>query len=95
MAVNKKFTPTQIKKAIGQAKISSKDKQKLPAVKESMTASLLGKILSPLNRTDVQAVMFYLTSMGTPMKKGGKVKRKPAGKNKIAKVMKSSKRKKK
>jgi hypothetical protein len=43
----------------------------------------------------LDTVITYLSLMGTAVKDGGKIKRKPAGKSKIAKVMKLRKRKKK
>jgi hypothetical protein len=90
----RKFTPAQINNAI--SKLPESAQKKIPKVKKSQDVAGLWNIL---NRTAGSktglVIMEMLVGIPSAMKKGGKVKRKPAGKNKIAKVMKSSQRKKK
>ena len=87
----KKYTASDIKKAIRQAKLSPEEKKKIPTVETAMT---LGEFLSPLNTKTSMVILDLLLGIGTALKDGGKIKRKPARKSKIAKVMKSSRKRK-
>ena len=90
-----KYTASQINKAI-KANVSKKDRENIPPVKTAMTAkgikSTIGGVLS---NPYLNGVLTYLSLMGAAVKDGGKIKRKPARKSKIAKVMKSSRKRKK
>tara|TARA_R110002051_G_scaffold187845_1_gene257396 strand:+ start:601 stop:885 length:285 start_codon:yes stop_codon:yes gene_type:complete len=90
-----KFTASDIGKAI-KANVPEKDRKNLPTIKTAMTAkgikSTIGGVLS---NPYLNGVLTYLSLMGAAVKDGGKIKRKYAGKSKIAKVMKLRKRKKK
>mgnify|MGYP003661538593 CR=1 FL=1 len=94
MAANRKFTPAQINKAV--SKLPESAQKKIPKVEKSQDVAGLWDIL---NRTAGSktglVIMDMLVGIPSAMKKGGKIKRKPASRSKIAKVMKSSKRKKK
>ena len=90
-----KFTASDIGKAI-KAKVPEKDRKNLPDIKTAMTAKgIKSTIGGLLGNPYLDTVITYLSLMGTAVKDGGKIKRKPAGKSKIAKVMKLRKRKKK
>ena len=55
----------------------------------------LGKFLGPLNTKTSMVILDLLLGIAPALKDGGKIKKKPARKSKIAKVMKSSRKRKK
>ena len=79
----KKFTASQLKNAISKANLSPK---------EEKTAMTLGKFLGPLNTKTGIVVLDLLLGIAPALKDGGKIKRKPASRSKIAKVMKRKKK---
>ena len=90
-----KFTARQIKNAIKE-NVPEKDRKNLPNITTAMTAKgIKSKIGGALSNPVLIGVFTYLGSVSTAVKDGGKIKRKYAGKSKIAKAMKSRKRKKK
>ena len=87
-----KFTASDIDKAI-KANVSKKDRKNLPTIKTAMTAKgIKSTIGGLLGNPILDTVITYLSLMGTAVKDGGKIKRKPASKSKIAKVMKRKKK---
>jgi|TARA_R100000093_G_scaffold3069_2_gene3521 hypothetical protein len=88
-----KFTPKEINTAISE--LPKATREKIPkATKSQDMASLLGFLNRTVGSKTSLVIMEMLLGATPVMKKGGKVKRKPAGKTKIAKVMKKRRNKK-
>jgi hypothetical protein len=88
----KKYTASDIDKAI-KANVPKKDRKKLPDIETAMTVGGIKRTIGGVLSNPVfNGVVTYLGLMSTAVKDGGKIKRKPASRSKIAKVMKRKKK---
>ena len=96
MSANREFSSTQIDKVV--STLPEATQKKILKVKKSKKYDV-ASLWTMLNRTagskTALVIMDMLIGVAPALKDGGKIKRKPARKSKIAKVMKSRKRKKK
>ena len=94
MSANREFSSTQIDKVISTLpEVTQKKILKVKKPKKYDVASLWTMLNRTAGSKTALVIMDMLIGVAPALKDGGKIKKKPARKSKIAKVMKSSKRK--